>query len=339
MRPRRTQAAAPPLAAVHPHTWELLRLDSIYEPSAVRDALFIEAVRENTRWHFDRNRAYRTFCEHRHFNLDRDLRTIEDLDRLPALGADVVKTFDLVTLRRVSYFTVASSGTGGRRTTIPLDLETVLRMWTMGEASFDEDGLRSEEPVDYVILAPDPRSAPGHGNAQFFHALTDAAPARDVAYGLVPDDGGGLRLDLARAADHLNRCAAGGRPVRVLGVPALVVKLAEQFVGGSIRLTDDSLVLTGTGWKRDAHLALPKPEVRVLLQRAWGVRAERIRDLYGMTEHAVHYLECRKHRFHAPVFARARVVDPLTGVAVPDGTDGVLHLVNPGFTTLPVTRW
>jgi Acyl-protein synthetase, LuxE len=336
MRTRRTRAAAPPLAALHPRTWELLRLESIYEPSAARDALFVEAVRENTRWHLDRNPAYRMFCEYRHFDLDRDLQSIQDLDRLPALGADVVKTCNLVTLRHVNYFTVASSGTGGRPTTIPLDLETVLRMWTMGEASFAEEGLRSEEPVDYAILAPDPQWASGHGNAQFFHALTEAAPAREVVYGLVLDDKGSWRVDLARAADHLTRWAAAGRPVRVLGVPALVVKLAERFVGGPIRLADDSLVLTGTGWKKDVHMALPKADVRALLQQVWGVSPERIRDLYGMTEHAVHYLECRAHRFHAPVFARARVVDPLTGVAVQDGREGVLHLVNPGFTTLPV---
>lgn len=336
MRARRTRAVTPPLAAVHPRTWELLRLDSIYESSHDRDALFVDAVRENTQWHFDRNHAYRAFCEHRGFLPQRDLERIEDLDRLPPLAADVLKVFDLVTLRHVSFFTVTSSGTGGRRTTIPLDLETVLRMWRMGEATFDADRLRSEEPVDYVVLAPDPGASPDHGNAQFFHALTDAAPVREIVYGLVPDDRGGFRLDVERAAGQLTRCATAGRPVRVLGLPALLVTLAERFAGGPITLPEQSLVLTGAGWKKAADVALPKSDVRRLLAEVWGVPATRVRDLYGMTEHAVHYLECREHRFHAPVFARARVVDPLSGAQVPDGTEGVLHLINPGFTTLPV---
>ena len=336
MKARRDRAVTPPLAAAHARTWELLRLDAIYEPSAERDALFVDAMRENTRWHAERNPAYRAFCEHHRFSPERDLQTLDGLDRLPPLAADVFKAFDLVTLRHIDFFTVASSGTGGRRTTIPLDLETVLRMWAMGESSFDADSLRSEERVDYVVLTPDPNATPAHGNAQFFHALTEAAPVREIVHALLPDGAGGFRLDLDRAAAHLARAAAAGRPVRVLGLPALVVRLAERFADGPIALADGSLVLTGAGWKKDAHTALPKPAVRQLIEEAWGLPADRVRDLYGMTEHAVHYLECREHRFHAPVFARVRVVDPLTGRQVPDGTEGVVHLLNPGFTTLPV---
>jgi hypothetical protein len=336
VKARRNRTVTPPLAAAQPRTWELLRLEAIHDTSPERDALFVDAMRENTRWHLDRNRAYRAFCDYRGFVPERDLQTIGDLDRLPAIGADVLKAFDLVTLRHVDFFTVTSSGTGGRRTIIPLDLETVLRMWTMGEASFDADHLRSDEAFDYVVLAPDPGATPGHGNAQFFQALTEAAPVREIVYGLVSDDRGGFRLDVEAAAAHLTRAATAGRPVRVLGLPALVVKLAGHFAGGPIRLPDGSLVLTGAGWKTDAHVALPKPAVRTLLREVWGVPPERVRDLYGMTEHAVHYLECVEHRFHPPAFARARVVDPLSGTPMPDGTEGVLHLLNPGFTTLPV---
>ena len=326
----------PPLQSAHAATWELLRLPDIYASSADRDALFLRAMRENARWHSERNAAYRRFCEHHGFNPEDHLDSIEDLDRIPALAADVIKAFDLTTVRDVDLFAVTSSGTSGRRSRVPLDLETVLRMWTMGEASFDEEGLRSADAVDYVILAPDPRAHPGHGNAQFFAALMDGAPAREAVYALVADERGGFRLDLARAAAHLARCATAARPVRVLGLPALVVRLAEAFAGGAIALPADSLVLTGAGWKKDADAALSKPDVRALLQRAWGLPHPRVRDLYGMTEHAVHYLECREHSFHAPVFARVRVIDPLTGAAVPPGTEGVLHLMNPGFTTVPL---
>lgn len=331
--PRRVR---PPLEATHPHTWELLRLESIYAPAADRDRLFAQAMRENTCWHYERNRAYRAFCEHQGFNPDRDLQTAGDLARLPAIGADLLKAFDLVTLRQINYFTVTSSGTGGRRTTIPLDLETVLRMWTMGEASFEAEQLRSEEAVDYIVLAPDPHANPGHGNAQFFHALTEAAPVREITYGLVRDEGGGFRFDLTGAAAHLTRAATAARPVRVLGLPPLVVTLATAFNAAPITLAQDSLVLTGTGWKKDAASALAKPAVHQLLERVWGIPPSRVRDLYGMTEHAVHYLECREHRFHAPVFARVNVVDPLSREPVAEGGEGVLHLLNPGFTTLPI---
>jgi phenylacetate-coenzyme A ligase PaaK-like adenylate-forming protein len=319
----------------HRHTWELLRLASIYEPSPERDALFTAALAETTRWHLERNAPYRRFCQSRGSVLERDPRTPGDLEHLPALAADVFKAFDLATLRHVRFFTVSSSGTAGRRTTIPLDVETVRRMWAMGEATFRAEGLFSDEPVDYVILAPDPRTSPGHGNAQFFQALTAAAPARETFHALVPDSTGGLRFDVDGAAARLARCATARRPVRVLGLPALVVRLARCFAKGPVSLAESSLVLTGAGWKGEALSALPKAEVRELVSSAWGLPGHRLRDLYGMTEHAVHYLECREHRFHAPVFARVRVVDPLDGRPVPDGETGVLHLMNPGFTTMP----
>jgi hypothetical protein len=336
MKARRAAAVTPPLAATQPKTWELLRLDDVYTVSAARDALFVEALVEHTRWHLDRNPTYRAICAHGAFVPERDLATIADLRRLPAIGADVPKVCDLVTLRDVDYFTVSSSGTGGARTTIPLDLETVLRMWRMGEACFDADALRADEPVDYVILAPDPQASPGHGNAQFFQALTEAAPARTITYGLVADGRGGLQLASEQAGAALVRAAAAGRPVRVLGLPALVTALAETFAHGPVTCADGSLVLTGAGWKRDTAVAIPKADLRRLIGRAWGIPDARVRDLYGMTEHAVHYLECRAHRFHPPAFARVRIVDPLSGAAVPDGEEGVVHLINPGFSTMPL---
>jgi len=331
-RRARARLSTPPLLKTHADTWALLDLQSIYEPSPERDSLFVSALRENTRWHLDRNPAYRAFCESSSFEPERDLERPEDL---PPLSAEVFKSFDLTTLRQVDYFTISSSGTGGKRTTIPLDLETVMRMLVMGESSFEEESFLSEEPVDYLIFAPDPAVSPGHGNAHFFTALTEAAPARETFFALVPESGGRLRLDAAAAASHLARCAAAGRIVRVIGLPALIARAAEGFTRGPIRLPAGSLVLTGGGWKGETRAALSKESFRELLESAWGVPPDRVRDLYGMTEHAVHYIECREHRFHAPVYARVRIVDPLTGVPMDDGSEGVLHLINPGFTTMP----
>ncbi len=333
MRERaRLRAATPPLRDKHPDTWALLRLESIYESSPEREALFVSALREIARWHLDRNPVYHAYCQALRFDPERDLQHPEDL---PPLSAELFKVFDLVTLRDVDYFTVSSSGTGGRRTTIPLDLETVMRMWAMGEASFEEEGLTTEAPVDYVVLAPDPAGSPDHGNAHFFAALMEAAPARETIFALVPDGAGRLRLDTEATGRTIDRFAASGRVVRILGLPSLIARLAETFESGPVRLDPESLVLTGGGWKKETRGALPKESFRALVGRAFGVPSHRVRDLYGMTEHAVHYLECREHRFHAPVYTRVRVVDPLSGAVVENGRDGVLHLLNPGFTTLP----
>lgn len=327
--------ARAPLEREHPSTWALLRLEQIHQPSPERDRMFASAMREIASWHYARNSVYRAWCEAHAFSPVQQSTDAESLERLPALSAAVFKEKDLSTEHRVTRFEVSSSGTGGSATRLPLDLESVMRMWAMGRASLEEEALFSDRAVDYVVLAPDPRSHSGHGNAQFFSALMRAAPARAVCYGL-GSERGALTLERERTSEHLRRCAAAQRQVRLLGLPALLSRLAQEFLEEPVRLPTGSLVLTGAGWKREADAAIPKPAFRALMARAFGVADECVRDLYGMTEHAVHYVECREHRFHAPVFARVLVVDPLSREPVAPGETGLLQLQSPGITTLPV---
>jgi hypothetical protein len=325
----------PPFLHRHRATWSLLSLKAIYEVEDSRQELFLAAMRENTTWHFGRNQAYRRFCESFEFNPERDLNILKDLERLPALWVELSKEFDLATLHGPELMVVSSSGTSGRKTKITLDAETVIRMWVMGRTCFEEEGLVSKESVGYVVFAPDPAYTAELGNSHFFSLLTEFAPAQEIVYALVPDGERRLRLEVAKVIEALRYFLTSGKSVRLIGLPMLMATAARNTPRGEVRLDRESLVLTGGGWKGEGDQPLPKDTFRELLKDAWGIPPERIRDLYGMTEHAVHYLECSEHRFHPPVFSQVRIVDPLTRQPLPEGALGVLHLINPGFTTMP----
>ncbi len=326
------RGAEPPLRREHAHTWDLIGQEDIYRIGGGRDQLFALAMREICSWHFERNSLYRSLCRREGF----EPADPAGPERVPILAAEVFKHFDLSTLRGPECLHLSSSGTSGRGTTIALDHETLGRMWAMGLATARAEGIVTDDPVHHVLLAPSPAASTRHGNAHFFASLATFAPARETLYALTEGPQGELRLDTAAVVSALERFSAAGEPVRLIGLPALMARLARACPPGHVSLAPQSLVLTGGGWKAEAAAALPKEAFRELIERAWGVPDHRIRDLYGMTEHAVHYLECRRHRFHPPLFARVRILDPLTREPLPAGSEGVLHLLNPGFTTMPL---
>lgn len=325
----------PPFLNEHPAVWRLLKTAPLYHISDESERIFFDAMKENTLWHYNNNSGYRSFCESRDFIPGNDLAEPDDLSKIPSIFVDIFKENDLATLNDPELFQVSSSGTGGKKTTISLDTETVMRMWVMARAAFKNDDLISDEPVNYVIFAPDPSLSAGHGNAHFFSSIMEFAPAKKIVYALTSDGNGGYRLDMQAIRKAFNKFYSGDIPVRMIGLPALIAKAANELLSGRMTMPKGTLVFTGGGWKGAAHEKIPKNSFRGLLLAAWGIPNQNIRDLYGMTEHAVHYLECSKHNFHAPVYSRVNIVDPLTNKPVAKGENGAIGLVNPGFTTMP----
>jgi hypothetical protein len=96
-----------------------------------------------------------------------------------------------------------------------------------------------------------------------------------------------------------------------------------------------SFVLTGGGWKKNENEAIPKLEFIREVSLALGIPEENFRDGYGLVEHGVPYLECAKHRFHVPHFARAIARDPGTLAPLKSGEAGFLNLITPYMLSMP----
>ena len=62
---------------------------------------------------------------------------------------------------------------------------------------------------------------------------------------------------------------------------------------------------------------------------------QNVRDLFGMVEHGIPYVDCEHGNLHVPIYARARVLDPESLKSLEDGEVGLLHLMTPYLSSYP----
>jgi hypothetical protein len=126
--------------------------------------------------------------------------------------------------------------------------------------------------------------------------------------------------------------------VRLVGFPAFALKLTEEFKrlhGRYPRLNPGSSVVTGGGWKTLADEAIDKQVYRKILADNLGIPVERERDLFGMVEHGVPYVDCRLGNFHIPNYGRVIARDPGTLLPLGCGKTGLLQFITPYLTSYP----
>lgn len=268
------------------------------------------------------------------------LRNEGDVRRLPFLHVAAFKENDFRPARAFRpALTLGSSGTSGQRSRIVLDEDSLRRVKALAEKIYAalgmvDKGLRS----DYLCMTYDPRQARDLGTAFTDELLTSFTAAGEVYYAIRRGAGGEFRFDLDGTLSALRRMAARGGPLRILGFPAhLHFTLREWRRRGwpAARLGKKSWVLSGGGWKSHAGEAIPKAEFRAEVQDLLGIPAGNVRDLYGLVEHGVPYVECRRGRMHVPDYARVIVRDPENLRPLPFGRAGLLQLTTPYLTSYP----
>lgn len=296
-----------------------------------RVEMLLGALREVAIWHHERNPLYRARCEHSAFDPSRHLEQPDDVERLPYVSVEVVRRFGLATHAAEMPWADVPTGTGR---TLPTDAETEARTWAMLAALMEHEGLVSARAVHHVLFAPPPGTGPRPAGERFLSMLAEFAPPGAVTYGL-RESRNGLSIDDAAVAEALRRSSISGEPVRLIGFPALVARIARALETWPVKLGPGSLVLTSGGWE-GPWVPRSRVEFRALVERSLGVPAGRVLDIYRLGEHAASFVECPDHRFHAPVFSRVRAVDPVTLMPLSEGQPGVLALLGPGSTAMPV---
>lgn len=303
------------------------------------DRLFLEAMRDTFARHHAGCRPYRTLCRAAGF-APADLRAFPDLFRIPHLFVGSLKERDFrsVPAREVAL-TLTSSGTGGRKSKIFLCARSIERILAIVRAVFAELDLIDDRPVNYLCFTYDPEVAKDLGTAFSDKTLTAFAPALRTHFAIRWDESANdFRLDARGVKRALLDFAASGRPVRILGFPSFLWKIVRELraeTGRDLAFAAPSFVLTGGGWKGEDDRRIDPALFRAELGRILGIPERNFRDMFGMVEHGIPYMECEHHRFHIPVFARARVRDPLTLDDLGFDAPGILHLYTPYCRSTP----
>ncbi|MDE2292462.1 MAG: acyl-protein synthetase [Elusimicrobia bacterium] len=318
-------------------------------PFPARPGPFLPALRECARLQARRFPVLARLYARRGFS-PASLRREADVARLPFLHVAAVKEFDFPSADPVKpALTLTSSGTGGQRSRIVLDAGSLARVKLAAEKVYAALGMVDKTLVtDYLCFTYDPRQARDLGTAFTDELLTSFTACAEVYYAIRrPRPGAPFRFDLEGTLSALRRFAARGRPVRLLGFPAhlhFTRRAWEERRWPRLRLGPASWVLTGGGWKGHQGEAIGKPEFKAAVSAWLGLPAANIRDLYGLVEHGIPYVECRRGRMHVPDYARVIPRDPGTLRPLPHGRPGLLHLVTPYLASFPsysvlVTDW
>jgi phenylacetate-coenzyme A ligase PaaK-like adenylate-forming protein len=235
--------------------------------------------------------------------------------------------------------TATSSGTTGQKSQMFFDAWSFGAAQRMVEYVFAANGwIERERRVNYVLYTYEVERDSKLGTAMTDNFLCSFAPAREVFYALRRTGSGGFDFDPFGCIERFQAHARSGEPVRIFGFPAFLFFTLQRMKAlglAPLRLSPESLVFLGGGWKGHADQAVSPAALYTLVGEMLGIPDERIRDGFGSVEHCVPYAECRGHRFHVPAWSRVFVRDLGDLRPLGFGQKGFLHFVSPYMTSAP----
>jgi len=299
-----------------------------------KNRLMVAACRELAVFHGRHSPELAAIYRRRGFD-PRSIRTEADLARIPMLGVSAMKHSLLTSLPHgQSVLRLTSSGTRGQKTQIWFDAASLERCQAQLSVLWEQEGLLCREPTNYLMFVYDPKEAKDLGIAFSDTNQQRFAPAARVFYAVRKGRAGAWEFRKDDTLRALREYAGAGLPVRIFGIPSFIYEFLDELKE-SVRLPPRSWMVTGGGWKAAEDKRVSRESFRELASKMLGLPSENIRDGYGMAEHCAPYLECRKHRFHVPVYNRVFARDPVTLAVLPPGQPGLLELITPWNAMMP----
>jgi len=300
------------------------------------DSAFLRSCRDNAAYHIRRCPGYAAICQRFNFSPE-DLRTMDDLPRIPVLPTQFFKRRALFSMpRRRMAMLVTSSGTSGSFSRIGFDWGCILAELPMVVRLGLLHGLASPVPAHYVVLGYRPHRDNHTGVTRTMYGLTWFAPPLRRVYALERVNGTYVP-DLDGVAKALKSFAASPFPTRIIGFPSYLwfgLRRMEEL-GVQVRLPERSRIILAGGWKQHADREVDKNVLFHLVRRVLGIPPEHINELFGAVEHPIFYNACANHRFHVPVYSRILIRDPADLRPLPMGSPGLVNLISPLMTATP----
>ena len=301
------------------------------------DALFLEALRENCAFHYARCPEYRAILEDAAFTPD-DLRTMDDLVRLPVLPTALFKGHTLFSLPRWRMPVIAtSSGTKGQFSQVGYEVSGLLCALGMALRMGHLHHLFSPVPVHYVMLGYKPHRGNRTAVTKTAMGTTFMAPALSRTFALKYGPKG-YAPDLEGIIRALEKHSRSPFPVRMVGFPSYTYFVLKEMAGQGIRLKakPDSRIMLGGGWKQFYTQQVDKQILYDLAGQVLSIPEDHITEFFGAVEHPILYCDCPHHHFHVPIYARVIIRDVNTLEPVPNGTVGLVNLLTPLIKSNPI---
>ncbi len=318
---------------------EICDLNDPYRTGEQMDDLFLQAMRQIIKWHYDRCEFYKNLLDREKFDPD-SLRSVDDLKSIPTIHANFFKTHSIQSIPDKEIIsTMTSSGTMGQKSQMFFDEWTITSGKRMVDYVYDYFGWNNPDTeTNYLISNYEPEEGTTRGTTNTCRFLTKYAPARNIYYTLRLTGEGTHEFDLFGCIEVLKKYEAEKIPVRLIGFPSFVFFILERMkkLGvKDLKLSDESLVIFAGGWKGHADRQISKPELYSKLGEQLGIPDIRCRDGFGSVEHSVPYFECDNHHMHIPIWSRAFIRDVRTLEVLDYGKSGYLSFITPYITSVP----
>ncbi len=316
---------------------DLFDIKDAFNHTKDTDELFKKAMNEALRWHASKCPDFKEFLALQGLtNFKEDI----EIEQIPPVMVTCFKEFKLASIpdERVKL-ELTSSGTGGRKSAIILDAKSYKRILKIVDNIFGSLGLLDrKQRVNYLCFTYDPKYAENVGTAFSDKILTGLTARRSVFYAIKWDEEKqDFTFDVKATAQKLRAFAKRPEPVRILGFPAYLWEVCDWLEerGVTLEFNKDSYVLTGGGWKMNKDKEVTKDIFKDRVSKVIGIKHENVRDMFGMVEHGIPYMDCEAGRLHVPIYGKACALEPETLQPVKNGEEGLLYLMTPYLTSYP----
>ncbi len=313
-------------------TEQLLNTDPFLFSEANR-ALFLESLRETANIHYDGNGFIKYLWDKNNFKPE-DIISEKSLEDMPYTLVNLFKHHELLTGTHEDIaLTLGSSGTGGQRSLIYLNQDSLDRVKKLAYTIHESLGMTSTKKYNYLCFTYDPAVANDLGTAFTDELLTSFTGIEEVFY-TFKHDGNDFYFDEEGTVAKLKEFSKSEYSIRILGFPAFLYKIIQKY-NLKLNLGEDSWVQTGGGWKGEADKEIDKASFRELISSSLGIPKENIRDLFGMVEHGIPYVDCSDGHLRIPNYARVLIRDPKTLSVLPNGEVGLIQFICSYNTSYP----
>ncbi len=298
-----------------------------FEFSEVSKKLFLESFKENALNHYEKHEFTKKLWDKLHFHPS-DLKTEKDLEAVPGTMVHLYKEHEFLSVPKKDLALIlTSSGTGGQKSQQFLDLQSLNNVKKLALRIHQELGMASSKEYNYLCFTYDPKVANDLGTAFTDELLTNFTGKKEVYYAIQwNEDEKQFALNEKGVLEALNRFASSPYSTRILGFPAFLYEIIEKH-NIQLNLGEDSWLQTGGGWKGKSDKEIPKREFRKFIENRLGIPERNQRDLFGMVEHGIPYVDCEEGNLHIPNYARVFVRSPYDLSLRPKGERGLLHFL------------
>jgi len=297
------------------------------------EKLNFEYIKDSFFYHYANCKSYRLYCDSLNFTPN-NLKTIEDLTKIPLVTTDVFKYMSVYTGEsNEQMMKCVSSGTQGGRSTIFRDKETIENM--LFSVSLIKEVIYGNRKIErkprLFVISPT-----GDDNKELWIANVLKLVENVYTTGYYVKDKNVLEEKLY--ADICNMNCENEFPV-IVTPPILLLHFIDYLKSNHIELDFGKMggvIITAGGWKKANNQNVHKEEFKNRIITEFHINEpENVRDAFNMVELNTILIDCEEGNYHLPPWIKMYTVNPKDMRAQTNNEEGVLCFCDASSLSYP----